>query len=282
MSCLCFLQLLLTLNFILGFEWTWTSVSNSRLIKRACRYHRGPIRPIHYDSSILLEIQGRAPSSMQKRTITLRDAVEKLQNTRSLSSIELQSYMDLTLRLIEETKPVIADKLYLRLLDISIEHKLPDFAIKVFNNIVDRNIQYSGATVSGVMTLIAKTGDIDAAFEIFSKLASNGYSPTLHNFTPLLRCAGSATRAKQLLQRMELSGVESNAITYTTAIKSLEATADWRSGLELLEWMKCRGVQPNEITYCCILTLTSRDQAGDTLFHQNQAITFSMVSLLFR
>ena len=202
------------------------------------------------------------PFSLQKNSISLRDAYDKLQDARSLTVRDLYSYIEFLLISIEESKPAVADKLYNRLLEVCLERRLPHYLVTVFQAFLDRNIPYSSGVLTAVTALIAEQGDFSSALEIYDKIISMGVSPTLHNFTPLLRNAGSSTRAKQVLQRMEMCGVESNVITFTTAIKSLESTADWRSGLELLEWMKCLGIEPNEITYCCIITLTSKDQAG--------------------
>ena len=257
-----FLSYLVQIHFIVITLATWKF--RTILFKP----HRHNSLSMRYGQSLL------QPLASQKNIISLRDAYDKLQNARSLSLRDLYSYIDFLLISIEETKPTVADKLYNRLLEVCLERRLPHYTATVFKQFLDRNIPYSSSVLTAVIALIAEEGDFSAALEIYDKIISMGVSPTLHNFTPLLRNAGSSTRAKQVLQRMEMCGVESNVITFTTAIKSLESTADWRSGLELLEWMKCLGIEPNEITYCCIITLTSKDQAGLLRIYETILILF--------
>jgi len=206
--------------------------------------------------------------SPQENSKLLKEMLDTLHQSRSLPLKECCNYIECILEQLKFLKKPMSDRFYIRLLEVCMCYRLSDYAVKVFHYILDYNIPYSSSLFTALVSIIADEGIFSDALVVLDKAVSMGFQPSIHNFTPLLRTAGSAAKAKQILQRMEVCGVDSNVITFSTAIKSLEATADWRSALELLDWMRCKGIAPNEITYCCVITLTSKNGAGGHVAYQ--------------
>lgn len=190
----------------------------------------------------------------------LKYAFDMLQESTSLPSAEVTSHLEHILSILEESNH---DWLYIRLLEICLYHKSIDFAERAFQNMLRLNIPFSNNFFSSFITSLVDLDAFDTALRVIDKAFGHGFMPSVHSFTPLLKSAGSAGRAKQVLHQMEVCGVERNVISFTTAIKSLDASADWRGALELLDWMRCLGIAPNQISYCCAITLTSKDHAGE-------------------
>ena len=105
-------------------------------------------------------------------------------------------------------------------------------------------------------------GHYEEALAVFDTSIAYGMEPTVHNFSPLLKSCGSATKARELLQRMEHCGISPNVISYTAAIKSCEPSGNLESVLAIMELMRSCGVEPNEVTYCCVISVASKGMQG--------------------
>ena len=148
------------------------------------------------------------------------------------------------------------------LLDLAIQWNLKDLAIQILYRMQDLYINIHSHTITELLSALCQYDMYDEALEIFDNCIAYGMEPTVHNFSPLLKTCGSASKAHELFQRMENCGLSPNVISYTAAIKSCEPYADFMSVLSLMDMMRSCGVQPNEVTYCCVISVASRGMQG--------------------
>lgn len=157
----------------------------------------------------------------------------------------------------------ISEKLWYVILDATLKRRSDTFAIDIFRHMHKLCIVCSNHQLTSLLLIANERLTQDECLQIFDDAVSIGVEPTVQNFSPLLKMAGSARRARLILARMQLSKIEPNVISFSAAIKSCEQMSDWRSAIELLELMKAVGIKPNEITYCCIISAASKGWAGD-------------------
>jgi pentatricopeptide repeat protein len=149
-------------------------------------------------------------------------------------------------------------------LDTCIFYRLADFTIEAYRIMEERQIPIalSGHNMTELLISLGDAGKFDEGYYILERSIAQGVDPTVHNFSPLLKCAGDSSRASMILQRMHFMGLHPNVISYTTAIKSCEITGDWHSALEIMNLMRGFGISPNAITYCCVISVASKAAAG--------------------
>lgn len=149
------------------------------------------------------------------------------------------------------------------LLSATMNWNLVDYAVKVFNKIVKQDIRLSYPIVFSLSNLLAERGMFENGLLVLDYASEKKMPLAIQHFLPLLKCCGSIANARRVLLRMERVGLEINVISYTAAIKSCEATADWRSALQLLELLRAMGMQPNDVTYSCAISVAARAGRAD-------------------
>ncbi len=173
----------------------------------------------------------------------------------------------------------ISERQWITLLELSLKHRNVTLSNMIFEEMAKRSLSCDSIHMMGLLS----QKDHNKAYEIWHTALSLGMQPSVHNFSPLLKRSNSTTRTRELLQQMDYYGIEPNVITLTAAIKSCEATGDWKFALDLLDLMRAVDILPNEITYSCAISVCSNGAAGSVALNilremQSMDVTVNMIT----
>lgn len=210
------------------------------------------------------EKQADADNINVMKLLSLQQAINRL-HTKNIAKTEAAMLFESIL--LNQEKFKLSEANWIQMLQLSLKLRLEKCAVQVFTSMIKLGIGFKSSSFTDLITLLSGIGSFTEALRVFDLVISSGYKPTVHNFSPMLKASGSTYRAKEVLRRMKLVGVDANVVSFSAAIKSCEGTGNWESALELLDLMHSYGIEPNEITYCCVISVCAKGNAGDVAIH---------------
>jgi pentatricopeptide repeat domain-containing protein 1 len=140
-----------------------------------------------------------------------------------------------------------------------------DQAMKLYREMVrDERVGVNVFTYGPLLTLCAKRGDGASALKLLDEMEKRGVQPNALTYTAAIdACERSGLREEtvRLLREMKDKGVRPTVVTYNTIIaRRAEHPDTWTEALDWLERLLVSGVEPDRLSFAAAINACERAQ----------------------
>jgi len=140
----------------------------------------------------------------------------------------------------------------------------------VYEEMIQKKLQFSVATYNALLDVCARSGDINRAEPLLRDMVEQGLQPNIITYGTVIKAYCSANRLNQafavLDEMKKTADFAPDEVTYNTLLDGCARYGLFDRGLEVLADMRQAGVPPSNYTLAVIAKLASRSKKPEKAF----------------
>lgn len=169
-----------------------------------------------------------------------------------------------------QTAGLVNAVMYSSVLKSFSHQKLFDKVWIVYEEMIQKKLQFSLATYNALLDVCARSGDINRAEPLLRDMVEQGLQPNIITYGTVIKAYCSANRLNQafavLSEMKRTADLAPDEVTYNTLLDGCARYGLFDRGLEVLADMRQAGVPPSNYTLAVIAKLANRSKKPEKAF----------------